>query len=149
MTPANFDYLNPVALLPHKAPMLLVDKVIHTDFQKNITVETAIGKDSLFLKGHFPGYPLLPGVIILEMMFQACGILNRLSKDASPAKEGSARIGKAVKVKSAVFMKEVLPDSLLTVTAEKIQSLFNFSEYRATASVAGQNVCKAELTLSI
>jgi 3-hydroxyacyl-[acyl-carrier-protein] dehydratase len=149
MTPASFDYLNPVALLPHKAPMLLVDKVVHTDFEKSITVETAIRNDSMFLKGHFPGYPLLPGVIIIEMMFQACGILNRLSKDGSPAMEGKARQGRAVKIRSAVFMKEVLPGSLLTVTAEKIRDLFHFSEYKATAAVGGQDVCKAELTLSI
>ncbi|WP_143304656.1 3-hydroxyacyl-ACP dehydratase FabZ family protein [Chitinophaga vietnamensis] len=149
MIATNFDNLNPVALLPHRAPMLLVDKVVHTDFDKSITVETTIDKDSFFMRGHFPGYPLLPGVIIIEMMFQACGILNRVSSSEQSQQEPRTRIGKAVKVKSAVFSKEVLPGSVLRITAEKVHSLFHFSEYKVTASVAGKNVCKAELTLSI
>jgi 3-hydroxyacyl-[acyl-carrier-protein] dehydratase len=58
-------------------------------------------------------------------------------------------MGKAVKVKSAVFHREVLPGARLVITSERINNILNFSEYKATATVNGEVVCKAEITLSI
>lgn len=150
MTTTDFDTLKPAELLPHREPMLLVDRVLHTDFKSSITTETIIREDFIFLKGHFPDYPLLPGVCILEAMFQASGILNRVaSPDSEATPQKRKRIGKAVKVKSAVFYKEVLPGARLIITSERINNILNFSEYKATALVNGEVVCKAEITLSI
>lgn len=146
----NLLALKPSELLPHRAPMLLVDKVIHTDFDKNITVEKTVTEDSIFFQGHFPGYPLLPGVIMIEMMFQTCGVLNRLvMEQQGNAASKKGQIGKAVKVKSATFFKEVFPDTKLTIKAEKLRSVFRFSEYKAKVYAGDEKVCEAELTVTI
>jgi 3-hydroxyacyl-[acyl-carrier-protein] dehydratase len=149
MTTTDFDTLKPAALLPHRAPMLLVDRVLNTDFKDSITTETVIREDLIFLKGHFPDYPLLPGVCILEAMFQASGILTRVAARDEAVPQERKRIGKAVKVKSAVFYKEVLPGDRLIITSERINNILTFSEYRVIATVNGETVCKAEITLTI
>ena len=150
MTTTDFDTLKPAVLLPHREPMLLVDRVLYTDFNSTITTETVIREDLIFLKGHFPDYQLLPGVCILEAMFQASGILNRITTpDNEAIPQQKKRIGKAVKVKSAVFYKEVLPGARLVITSDRINNILNFSEYKAIATVNGEVVCKAEITLSI
>ncbi len=142
----NFDTLKPIEILPHRAPMLLIDKVLFTDFDTKIITETKIEAGAIFFQGHFPTYPIMPGIFIVEIMYQACGILNRISK---PVIDENPRIGKAVKIKSAVFFKEVLPGSTLVINAEKIQTILNFGEYKATATVDGKKVCQADLTVTI
>ncbi len=144
--------ISPSELLPHKAPMLLIDKVIETDFKKNIVVQTTIRKDSFFFKGHFPDYPLLPGVVMIEMMFQTCGILNRVrAREKTNNNEFTKnRIGKAVKVKSAIFIKEVFPETSLFIRVEEIKRILKFSEYRGSVETEdGIKVCEAELVVTI
>ena len=145
--------LKPSELLPHREPMLLVDKILHTDFNSKITTQTKAKKDAFYFKGHFPDHPLVPGVIMIEMMFQTCSILNRITMVNAKVKEGSQKkveintiIGRAVKIKSATFIKEVLPNTTLTITVEKISNILRFSEYRASITVDDQKVCTAELT---
>jgi 3-hydroxyacyl-[acyl-carrier-protein] dehydratase len=145
----GINELIPANLLPHKAPMLLIDRVIDSDFESKITVESDIRGDAFFMQGHFPDYPLLPGVVILEMMFQTCGILCRISAKGFNNDDKAKRIGRAVKVKSATFLKEVFPDSVLQLTADKISNLLNFSEFKISASVNGQKVCIAELIIAV
>lgn len=145
----EFKQLKPSELLPHKAPMLLIDKVLYTDFDKIIRVQTTVKGDAFFFQGHFPNYPILPGVVIIEMMFQTCGILNRVTSNNIFEKNKIIKLGKAVKIKSATFFKEVFPDSVLIIEAKKIRNIFSFSEYEVHASVKNQKVCTAELTLNI
>tara|TARA_B100001063_G_C16521148_1_gene431707 strand:- start:145 stop:591 length:447 start_codon:yes stop_codon:yes gene_type:complete len=143
--------LIPSKLLPHKAPMLLIDEVLNTDFEKNITVQTTVKENNFFFQGHFPDYPLLPGVVMIEMMFQACGILNRAAlMSKSNTSSNQNRIGKAVKINSATFMKEVFPETSLIIKAQKIRSLLKFSEYKAiVVTENGDKVCEAELIVTM
>ena len=143
--------LIPSKLLPHKAPMLLIDEILETDFEKNITVKTTVEGSSFFFQGHFPDYPLLPGVVIIEMMFQTCGILNRVASiSVTNDTYSSNKIGKAVKINSAKFIKEVFPGTSLIIKVQKVRILLKFSEYRATAlTIDGDKVCEAELIVTI
>jgi len=87
---------------------------------------------------------------MIEMMFQTCGILNRVAtQNGSSQNSQEKRIGKAVKVKAATFLKEVFPDTTLTIKATKIRSLFRFSEYKAVVYVGDEKVCQAEVTVTI
>ena len=131
--------------------MLLIDEVLNTDFEKNITVQTTVKENNFFFQGHFPDYPLLPGVVMIEMMFQACGILNRAAlMSKSNTSSNQNRIGKAVKINSATFMKEVFPETSLIIKAQKIRSLLKFSEYKAiVVTENGDKVCEAELIVTM
>lgn len=141
--------LIPEKLLPHRGPMLLIDKVLESDFINTITVQALVKKDSVFMQGHFPNYPLLPGVILIEMMFQASGILSRISSVEFSNKLLENRMGRAVKIKAATFYKEVLAESVVTIYVTKKVSFFKFSEYSAVAKVDDVKVCAAEVTISI
>ncbi len=142
----NFENLLPSDLLPHKAPMLLVDRIIESDLENSVTVETDVKRDAFYFNGHFPKYPLLPGVVILEMMFQTCGVLNRLSTLQKGEKK---RIGKAVKIKSATFYKEVFPDSVIRIIAKKKGRILSYSDYDVVATVNGKKVCESSLTVTM
>lgn len=145
----KLENLSPADLLPHKAPMLLVDRVVESDFKSTVTVETDVKKEAFYFKGHFPNYPLLPGVVILEMMFQTCGILNRLRHNKGEVDKNKKRMGKAVKIKSATFYKEVLPNSVIKIKARRKGGVLNFSDYEVLATVNGNKVCESDLTVVI
>ena len=147
----KFDELKPGDLLPHSDFMLLIDKVIYTDYEKSITTAKTVKKNDIYFKGHFSGYPILPGVFIIEMMFQSSVILNRLIQERKVNINNTSekKIGKAVKIKSATFKKEVFPNSTIIIKSEKKFDLMNFSEYKAVAYVDDEEICQAEIILSI
>lgn len=137
--------LKPEDLLPHKAPMLLIDQIIDSDCKSFVVTESTVVENDFFFNGHFPNHPIVPGVIIIEMMFQTCGILVRLTnKNRMNMPEG-----KAVSIKSAKFIKEVPPDSIITIKAMKTFSLMAFTEFKVDASVNEEKVCSAELIISV
>lgn len=72
-------------LIPHRAPMLLVDRVLGWEKDGWLEAEVLFGADSMFFGGHFPGMPLLPGVVMVEALAQAAACLTSLSKGAGAA----------------------------------------------------------------
>jgi len=66
------------ALLPHRYPFLLIDRVIAFEPKKLVAIKNVSGNEEFF-QGHFPGHPVMPGVLIIESMAQACGMLVKLS----------------------------------------------------------------------
>lgn len=131
----------PAELLPHRPPMLLIDRVDAYEPGVSVRVSTDIQPDMPFFKGHFPGEPILPGVILIEMMFQACGIFGRmeaLNSHPAGAETYRPKSGRAIKIDSASFSQPVLPGDRLVVEARYKHRLMNFSVFEASVTIEGR-----------
>lgn len=130
-------------IIPHRYPMLLIDRVEELEVGKRaVAIRNVTAHEQVF-NGHFPGNPVLPGVLIVEAMAQT-GAVALLSMDEFKGK--TAYFGG---IKQAKFRKVVRPGDTLRieVTLEKIRN--NVGLGKAIAMVAGQKACTAELTFMI
>ena len=134
-------------LLPHRKPMLLIDSVEDIIEDQSIVTKVFLDEDMIFFKGHFDGYPLLPGVIMIEMMYQSCGILDRFTNN-NGSTGGKPRIGKAVGIKNAKFIKEAVPNDTLIIKVQKQNTILNFKNFHAEIFVEEKLICKADLTVT-
>jgi 3-hydroxyacyl-[acyl-carrier-protein] dehydratase len=134
----------PKDLLPHRTPMLLIDEIDEYVPGISIKVRTHIKPDSMFFEGHFPNDPILPGIVLIEMMFQACGVFGRLenlharSLAGEVIKDTKAKSGRAIKIDSASFSRPVYPNDTLIIYAEPKQKLFGFSVFHAKVDIEGK-----------
>ena len=135
-------------LLPHRKPMLLIDSVEEIIEDQAIVTKVFLDEDMIFFKGHFDGYPLLPGVILIEMMYQSCGILDRFTNNNNNTESSKPRIGKAVGIKSATFIREAKPNDTLIIKVKKINTIMNFKNFHAEIFVEDKLICKADLTVT-
>ena len=128
--------------LPHRDPFLFVDRVLEMT-ENRIVAEKYIAADLPFFKGHFPTKPVMPGVLIVEAMAQAGGVLM-LSKS-----ENRGKIAYLVSVNNARFRKMVLPGDTLTmeVTVVKMKSKIGLVD--CVAKVNDQEVCNAEIMFAL
>ena len=127
--------------LPHRYPFLLIDRVESYVPNANIVAIKNVTVNENFFDGHFPDRPIMPGVLILESLAQATGILISLSED-NPKMAGLYYL---LGINNARFKKVVLPGDQLTlkVTMErKIKDVYKFS---ASASVSKYQVATAEI----
>jgi beta-hydroxyacyl-ACP dehydratase FabZ len=140
---AGLDIQGIMERLPHRYPFLLVDRVLELDPGRHIVALKNVTFNESFFQGHFPGMPLMPGVLILEAMAQAGGILV-LPPD------GSA-VGKAfylVAVEHAKFRRTVVPGDQLMIQLNVTHARGNFRKLAGRAEVNGQVAAEAELTLT-
>lgn len=131
-------------LLPHRYPFLLVDKVIDYTYNDEKKVLKAIKNVSVnepFFQGHFPGKPVLPGVLILEALAQATGILS--FKAVGKPKDDELYYFAAID--NARFKRPVFPGDQLVLDVVLIREVRGVAKFSGTASVNGEVVCTAEL----
>ena len=127
-------------ILPHRYPFLLVDRIIALDIGKHITGLKNVSMNEPFFQGHFPGEPVMPGVLILEGMAQVGGILACLS---DPEKLG--RLVYFVGIDNARFRKVVRPGDQLIFKLEMIKQKSKMTKMSGKAYVDEQLVTEAEL----
>jgi 3-hydroxyacyl-[acyl-carrier-protein] dehydratase len=126
------------SLLPHRFPFLLVDRVISVDADK-ITAIKNVSLNEPFFPGHFPGMPIMPGVLIIEAMAQAGGILAARTSDYDPEKQ----VIMFMAIDKVKFRKPVTPGDQLVMEVVPLRR-GKIWKMQGTATVDGQVVCTAE-----
>ncbi|MGE4597149.1 MAG: 3-hydroxyacyl-ACP dehydratase FabZ [Methylophilaceae bacterium] len=143
MTTNNSMDINQILeYLPHRYPFLLVDKVLSMELGKKITAIKNVSINEPFFPGHFPNYPVMPGVLVVEAMAQAAAILSFKTANKKPNENS---VYYFVGIDNARFKKPVIPgDQLfLHVTIERM--LKGIWKYKGTAKVNEQVVAEAEM----
>ena len=130
------------AMLPHRYPFLLLDRVTAFESGKRVTALKNVTFNEPFFQGHFPNHPVMPGVLIIEAMAQAAGMLIKLSAVDEPPR---AVIFYLVKVDKARFNRVVVPGDQLRLEVEKGRSVRNMSQFSGRAFVGDQIAAEAEL----
>ena len=139
------DIRRVMAALPHRYPMLLVDRVERLERDVSITAIKAVSMNEGFFQGHFPGRPIMPGVLIVEALAQAAGILAVESL-------GLADSGKLVyfmAIEGAKFRLPVEPGCLLTLEVSFVQKRASVCKFSGRASVDGKLAAEASFTAMI
>ena len=134
------------SLLPHREPMLLIDKLINIVHLKSATAIVNVKKNSFFLQGHFPGQPVMPGVFIVEAFGQAAAALTAYGVDP---KEYENKLVYLMSVEKAKFRNPVLPDCELHLDIEAIRSHGRVWKYKGTANVNGKIMADAQWSATV
>ena len=130
------------AMLPHRYPFLLLDRVIAFEPSKRVTALKNVTFNEPFFQGHFPGHPVMPGVLIIEAMAQAAGVLIQLSR---PPNAAQSAVFYLVKVDRARFNRAIVPGDQLRLEVEHKRTMRNMSLFHGCAFVDNQIAAEAEL----
>jgi 3-hydroxyacyl-[acyl-carrier-protein] dehydratase len=139
------DVRRVMAALPHRYPMLLIDRVERLERDRSITAIKAVTINEGFFQGHFPGRPIMPGVLIVEALAQAAGVLAVESLDLA----GSGKLVYFMAIDGAKFRAPVEPGCLLTLEVEFVQKRATVCKFAGRASVDGKLAAEAQFTAMI
>jgi beta-hydroxyacyl-ACP dehydratase FabZ len=128
------------SVLPHRYPFLLVDRVIEKGEDKIVALKNVTWNEPFF-QGHFPGHPVMPGVLIIEALAQTGALLACTSSSFDPAKQ----VVYFMAIDKAKFRKPVVPGDQLTLEVVPLRKGGAIWKMRGEAKVGGQVVCEAEL----
>ena len=134
-------------LLPHREPFLFIDKILHLENNK-IIASRFVGKNESYFKGHFPGNPIVPGVLIVESMAQAAGIVASHCFDDKKERMKQPTIFYLSRIADMKLKAPVLPGATIIVTAELLGSFAGAVKILAKAEVEDKIVAEGELVLS-
>ena len=129
-------------LLPHRYPFLLVDRVVEFQKDKRVLAYKNVTCNEPFFTGHFPGHPVMPGVLVIEALAQAGGLLTQLSRDPGA---GDGQTFYLVKVDNAKFSRMEVPGDRLELDVELRRRIRNMAQYVGIARVDGEQVACAEI----
>ena len=134
------------ALLPHREPMLLIDKLTKIVHLKSATAIMYVKKNGFYVQGHFPNQPVMPGVLIVEAFGQAAAALTAHGIDQ---KEYENKLVYLMGVDKARFRNPVIPDCELHLEIEAVRSHGRVWKYKGTAKVEGKRMADAEWSATI
>ena len=127
--------------LPHRYPFLLIDKVIDIKKNKSIIAQKNVSYNEPFFQGHFPDYPVFPGVLLLEAMAQATAILDIESNERDMSKQLYYFVG----IDKARFKKQVVPGDIIIINAKLNQSKSDIHKFSSECHVNDEVVCTSDL----
>ena len=128
-------------LLPHRYPFLLVDRVVEFEPHQRVLCFKNVSCNEPFFQGHFPAHPVMPGVLVIEALAQAGGILTQLTSRTT----ADGRLFYLVKIDGAKFTKMVVPGDRLELEVTLKRNIRNMALYSGVARVDGAQVACAEI----
>jgi len=135
-----------IELLPHREPMLLIDELIDIINLKSATAIMNVKKDAFYVNGHFPGNPVMPGVLIVEAFGQAAAALTAHGIDK---KEYENKLVFLMSIEKARFRNPVIPDCRLELKIEAIRSHGRVWKYKGEAFVNNKRMADAQWSATI
>lgn len=139
---SKMDIMDVLRFLPHRYPFLLVDKVESLVLDESITAIKNVTINEDFFNGHFPNKPVMPGVLIIEALAQAAGVLAYKSMNWSP----DTSLFYLGAIAEARFKKVVIPGDQLVLKATVLRRRTNLWKFACEALVDGEVVCSVEMT---
>jgi 3-hydroxyacyl-[acyl-carrier-protein] dehydratase len=140
----GFDIQEIMNLLPHRYPFLLIDRVIEFEAGKRVVALKNVTINEEFFQGHFPGYPIMPGVLVVEAMAQAGGMLMTAAM-ADRAKKLVVFSG----IERAKFRRPVTPGDQLRIEVDVISMRSRAGRMEGKAFIDGKLACEATLTCQV
>ena len=130
-------------ILPHRYPFLLVDKVLELEPGKRVVGIKNVSANEPFFQGHFPDYPIMPGVLIVEALAQVAGIA------VAVIEENKGKLGVFASIDSMKIKKQVLPGDVLTLEAEILSSKMGIIKAKVKATVEGKLAAEGEIKFAM
>ena len=134
------------AILPHRYPFLLVDRVIEVEVGKRIVALKNVTMNEPFFIGHFPNRPIMPGVLLCEAVVQAGGILARMT---APDPRHDGQIAMLATLDRVRFRQQVTPGDQVRLEVETIRRRGPFWKMRGAAVVDGKIAAELEFTVAL
>jgi 3-hydroxyacyl-[acyl-carrier-protein] dehydratase len=141
---SGFDISKVMELLPHRYPFLLIDKVVDTDNKEFLTAVKNVSFNEPFFQGHFPGKPIMPGVLILEAMAQATGLLSFSSMTEDPGSKLYMLVG----MNKSRFRGQVIPGDQLEIKVRLTRNMRGIGMFECKAFVNGSVVAESDMMCS-
>ena len=133
------------ALLPHRYPFLLVDRIVEVEVGKRIVAIKNVTVNEPFFAGHFPGYPIMPGVLLCEAVVQAGGILARLT--STEVDDQTQMLAMLTSLDRVRFRQKVTPGDQLRLEVEAVRRRGSFWKMRGVARVDEKTAAELEFTV--
>ena len=138
----SLDIHKVLQLLPHRYPFLLIDRVLDYTKGEKLTAIKNVTINEPFFPGHFPTRPVMPGVLVVEAMAQACGILTNLTDDTQTSEKG---VFLFVGIDKARFKRQVEPGDQLRFEVRITRKMRGIWMYEGSAFVGDELACSADL----
>lgn len=130
-------------LLPHRYPFLLIDRVVEMEPGERIVAYKNLTINEPFFQGHFPTRPVMPGVLVVEALAQAGGVLYQLTNLARGDTASTDKLFYLVKVENARFSRTIVPGDRLELQVSIKRRIRNMAQYEGIALVDGEEVARA------
>ena len=142
-TPQTFTIVDIMKAIPHRYPILMIDKAVITEPQKKITGYKSVSGNEPFFQGHFPGRPIMPGVLIVEAMAQSACVLFLSRPDLKD------KLAFFMAIDGVKFRKPVVPGDQLELRVEILRAGGRVGKAKGEAFVNNEPVTEAEFTFAI